>query len=720
MFNFEKISLTLSFNPIFFIAALILLGAYAVYVYRYTVPVVNKSKKILLVSLRTFALIILLFAIFEPIVTLAKKVILEPVNLFFVDNSRSIQIKDGTHREETTEAFLKDAGGNNLLSGSNLYSFGNQVNKVSNDSLFKINFSEGSTNFSEIFREIKEDKSNISSVVVISDGVITDGTNPLYTAEKLNIPVFTIGVGDTTKHKDIELKNILYNEYIYAQTPTKIEGTILNNGFGDQNTVVSFYENDQLVEQKNIKLSEDGVQNINFVYTPKSGGEKKLAINISNLKGEFTEANNKKVFYINVLSNKIKVLLISGAPSPDLSFIKNTLMEDKNLSVNSITQIGQNNYLEKNNREALIDSSQILFLIGFPTAETSNEFLNRISEAVSNKNKPFFITLSGNTDFSKLDQLQKVLPFVYNKASSGSSSGFSEVQPNITADESNNPLIQNNAQNNIEAWNNLPPIFQPNGVYKSKPEDEVISTVRINNVPINLPLIVTRRLGSKRSIAVLAKDIWKWKLQTADENLNLFDNFLLNSVKWLNTSEKQKQVTIKTSKKLYSSGEDIDFTGQVYDETFNPVSDAEVKVKINGEKDTYDLTLNAAGNGLYEGTLQINKPGNYTYSGEALLDEKSLGTDAGKFNIGEVDIEMINPQMNYEFLNTLANETGGKFFNSSNYDQLFTLLKNINKKASKEKTNVSEIRLWSNEWLMIIAILLFGLEWFIRKRSGML
>ena len=720
MFNFEKISLTLSFNPIFFIAALILLGAYAVYVYRYTVPVVNKSKKILLVSLRTFALIILLFAIFEPIVTLAKKVILEPVNLFFVDNSRSIQIKDGTHREETTEAFLKDAGGNNLLSGSNLYSFGNQVNKVSNDSLFKINFSEGSTNFSEIFREIKEDKSNISSVVVISDGVITDGTNPLYTAEKLNIPVFTIGVGDTTRHKDIELKNILYNEYIYAQTPTKIEGTILNNGFGNQNTVVSFYENDQLVEQKNIKLSEDGVQNINFVYTPKSGGEKKLAINISNLKGEFTEANNKKVFYINVLSNKIKVLLISGAPSPDLSFIKNTLMEDKNLSVNSITQIGQNNYLEKNNREALIDSSQILFLIGFPTAETSNEFLNRISEAVSNKNKPFFITLSGNTDFSKLDQLQKVLPFVYNKASSGSSSGFSEVQPNITADESNNPLIQNNAQNNIEAWNNLPPIFQPNGVYKSKPEDEVISTVRINNVPINLPLIVTRRLGSKRSIAVLAKDIWKWKLQTADENLNLFDNFLLNSVKWLNTSEKQKQVTIKTSKKLYSSGEDIDFTGQVYDETFNPVSDAEVKVKINGEKDTYDLTLNAAGNGLYEGTLQINKPGNYTYSGEALLDEKSIGTDAGKFNIGEVDIEMINPQMNYEFLNTLANETGGKFFNSSNYDQLFTLLKNINKKASKEKTNVSEIRLWSNEWLMIIAILLFGLEWFIRKRSGML
>ena len=716
MFNFEKINLTFSFSPLFFFAALILLGAYAVYVYRYTVPVISTPKKILLVTLRTLALLLLLFVIFEPILTLTKKIILEPVNLIFVDNSRSIQIKDRTRREEAIDNFLKGAEANNLFDNSKLFSFGNRVKQVGTDSLSKINFSEGSTNFSKIFNYIKDDKNNISSVIIVSDGVITDGANPLYTAEKLNIPVFTVGVGDTTKHKDIELKNVLYNEYIYAQTPTTIQATILNNGFGDHNANVSFYENDLLLEQRSIKLSEDGVQNINFTYNPQNGGEKKLTIDVSNLKGEFTSANNKKIFYINVLSNKIKVLLISGAPSPDLSFIKNTLTEDKNLSVNSITQIGSNNYLEKNNREALIDSSQILFLIGFPTKETSNDFLNKIYDAIHNKSKPFFITLSGNTDFSRLKQFQSELPFTAAKTGAG----FTEVQPNISPGELSNPLIQNNAQNPIDAWNNLPPVFQPNANYKSKPEDEVISTVKINNVPINTPLIITRRLGSKRSIAVLAKDIWKWKLQTADENLNLFDNFILNSVKFLNTSDKQKQVTIKTSKKNYSTGENIDFTGQVYDETFNPVSNAEVNVKVSGEKENYDLTLSAVGNGLYEGSLQINKPGNYNFSGEALREGNKLGTDSGKFNVGEIDIEMINPQMNYEFLNSLANETGGKFYNSSNYNQLFSLIKDLNKKASKEKINVSEIKLWSNEWLMAIAILLFALEWFFRKQAGML
>ncbi|MFZ0456106.1 MAG: CARDB domain-containing protein [Ignavibacteriaceae bacterium] len=716
MFNFEKIHLTFSFSPLFFFAALLILGAYTVYVYRYTVPVVSITKKILLVALRTLALLLLLFVIFEPILTLTKKIVLEPVNLIFVDNSRSMQIRDGTHREESIDNFLKEANSNNLFSNSKLYSFGNEIKPVDTDSLSKINFSEGSTNFSKIFSNVKEDKSNVSSVVIISDGVITDGTNPLYTAEKLNIPVFTVGVGDTTKHKDIEIKNVLYNEYIYAQTPTTIQGTILNNGFGNQSANVTFYENDLLVEQKTIKLSADGVQNVNFTYTPQTGGEKKLTMEISNLKGEFTAANNKKIFYINVLSNKIKVLLVSGAPSPDLEFIKNTLTEDKNLSVNSITQIAQNNFLEKNNKDELIDSSQILFLIGFPTGETPNELLSKVYDAINNKSRPFFITLSGRTDFSRLKQLHSELPFI----ASNPSSGFTEVQPNISVSESDNPLIQNNSQNPIEAWNNLPPIYQPQANYKAKPEDEIISTVKINNVPINSPLIVSRILGSKRSIAVLAKDIWKWKLQTADDNLNLFDNFILNSIKWLNTSSKQKQVTIKTSKKNYSSGEKIDFTGQVYDETFNPVSDAEVKVKVNADKENYNLTLSAVGNGLYEGSLQITRAGNYRYSGEAIQNGKKLGSDAGKFNIGEVDIEMINPQMNYSFLSSLAKETGGKFFNTSDDNQLFSIIKNLNKRASKEKTIVSEIKLWSNEWLMAIAILFFALEWFFRKRAGML
>ena len=716
MFNYEKFDLTFSLPAVFFFIALIILGGYAYYVYRYTIPAVNPAKRYLLVSLRTLALLLLLFIFFEPILTLAKKVILEPKNLIFVDNSKSILIDDGTNRKQHVENFLDNIGNKNQIKNPTVFSFGSKVNQVKIDSLAQFNFNEGNTNFSKIFSSIKNDNQNISSIVIVSDGDINDGENPLFTAEKMNIPVFTVGVGDTTKRNDIEVKNVLHNEYIYDETPTTILAAISNSGFAGKDVNVSLFENATLIEQKNVTLSHDGIQNVSFGYTPKTNGEKKLTVVVNNQDGEFTHANNKKVFYINVLSNKIKILILAGTPSPDLSFVKNSLESDKNLSVKSITQISQDKFLERNNRDALIDSANIFFLISFPSRQTSNNLLNKVKNEISQKDKPFFFLLSEGTDLTKLNVLQKEIGFTAGSPTQN----YNEVQPYITGTELNNPLIQNNSQNILEAWNNLPPVFQLNTKLTAKPECEVVAKIKEKNVPLNTPLILTRKIGKQRSIYVLAKDIWKWKLQTTDENLNLYDSFILNSAKWLNTNENKKNVNIKTSKKTYSLGEPVEFSGQVYDESLNPVSDAEIKVQIQNKNSKDEIILNSLGSGLYEGKYQTNSPGDFSFSGEAIQNGKKLGSDKGIFNIGDVDIEMANPRMNYEFLNQLANLTKGKYFNADNYQKLFQILNERSNKSIKEKLNTSEIRLWSNEWLMIIAIILFALEWFFRKRWGML
>ena len=81
---------------------------------------------------------------------------------------------------------------------------------------------------------------------------------------------------------------------------------------------------------------------------------------------------------------------------------------------------------------------------------------------------------------------------------------------------------------------------------------------------------------------------------------------------------------------------------------------------------------------------------------------------------------MMNPGMDYEFLNTLANVSGGKYFKPEDSKSLFNLLSDLNNKSSKEKIDTKEYSLWSNEFLLITIILLFGVEWFIRKREGML
>ena len=361
--------------------------------------------------------------------------------------------------------------------------------------------------FTNIFSNINQSENNIASVTIVSDGVITEGTTPIYSAAKLGIPVFTVGIGDSTKKNDIEIKNVLNNEFIYAQTPTIILATILNKGFSGKSSQISLFEDGQLIEQKGLLLDASGVNSISFDYTPKQSGEKKLTLKISNQSGESTFLNNQKVFYINVLSNKINVLLLAGSPSADLTFIRNSLSADQNLKVNTLTQISAGTFLEQNPQSKL-DSAEIIYLIGFPTNLSSDDFMKQLSNKLENRNTPFFILLSGDVDLNKLNRISGLLPFSVQMINKN----YLQVQPDIQLNELSNPVLQNNL---ISDWNNLPPISQPIVSLTIKPESKILAKVRINNQPKNNPLIVSRSFGSKRSLAVIGKDIWKWKLQTA-------------------------------------------------------------------------------------------------------------------------------------------------------------------------------------------------------------
>ena len=233
-------------------------------------------------------------------------------------------------------------------------------------------------------------------------------------------------------------------------------------------------------------------------------------------------------------------------------------------------------------------------------------------------------------------------------------------------------------------------------------------------------VILSNSFSGKRSIAVLAKDIWKWKLQMAPKRLDVFDNFIVSSVRWLRANEEQKLFELETSKRNYSQGERIEFFGKVFDESLNPVSDAAITIDITSGNTKIETDMQNVGPGLFESSVVINETSDFTFSAQAMIDNQILGEDQGSFNIGEIDIEMINPVMDYSSLNLISNETGGEFYLPDSYSPLIDKLKNLKINSSKNKSVTSEINLWSNSWMLIIAILLFAAEWFIRKRSGML
>ncbi len=708
----EDISISLNSNIFSLIVGIIILAAYSFYVYKFTIPQVSPLLRYILLFLRITSIALLFLLIFEPILNLTSQKAIEPVTYLFIDNSNSIAAKDSVQRSDRVKNIVAELKTSNVK--INPFLFSNKVNSFNADSFEAINFKGYSTNFYNLIAELKNSEDNISSAVIISDGIINDGSSPVFEAEKLNFPIFTIGIGDISQYRDIKISDVIFNQYIYAQKPTVIEIIISQFGFENSNTRVTLFENDKPVSSQDVQLNVGGINKINLGYIPQSSGEIKMSINISPITGEDNLVNNSKTFFINVLKNKIKVGLIAGSPSADLSSFSNALESDNDLEIKKIIQVSTNKFW-KDYDTSIIDSSDILFFIDFPSSSTPQNLIAYISTQLQNKSKPFFFLFSQNVDIDKLKQLENSLPFIITKKETG----FVSAEPNLT----DNNSISSGFSNSIRSknvWENLPPIIKSNSLFIAKPGSGIIANSIIRNLQSSAPLIITRSIGNHRSIAIMAGDIWKWELSTSEKYPGFFSNMISDFTKWLNVTDKQKQFVIKTSKKIYSVSEPVEFTAELYDQTFSPIDSANVSVTINKEELEYDIDFPTGKSGIYKTEFDLTRLGDYTYYGSANFNGTTIKSDLGRFRVSESNIEKENTQMDENFLKLLATSTNGKYFLSEDIDELKEELERMKANSSSNKILESEIDFRSNEWIMLIIICLFAVEWFIRKRSGML
>ena len=698
-------------SPLLIILFMLMLVAFSYFVYKYTIPKVASGLRFILIFLRILILAAILFLIFEPVLSLITRNNVETKTYIYIDNSNSLASEDSLKRLKQTISFINEL---NSTEGVKIqfYSFGDKIDSLNLEKSYKINFGESKTNFADILENINKNNSGINSVVILSDGIITDGIDPTYQAEKLQASIFTIGIGDSTRKKDVEIYNVLYNQFVYSGKQTTIEVTVRNYGYENRATRVSFFEENKFIETKDLVLSETGLNRISFNYKPDGDGEKKLTVSISHLEGEASLQNNSRVFYLNVLNTRLRVSLISGTPSADLSSIAKALATNKNIQINKLIQISSDKFWNDVNPN-LIDSADVLFMVDFPTSNTSQNLINKVSSVIA-KNKPFFFLLSGSVNLDRLRIFEKELPFSFSR----SANEFIHVQPELNSESFSSYFSTSNNQKNV--WNNLPPVTQFSTEFSSKPGSNILVKSKVRNIPIGNPLIVTRSVGKQRVYAILAGDIWRWQLQTAERNPEFFDNFINDVVKWLRVSSNQKQFRITTDKKIYAPADDVEFRAELYDQTFSPIDSAKISAQVSYNQKMSELIFSPAGNGIYTSKFKPVEPGDYSFKGTAVLNGSTFKSETGRFNAGQIQIEKLDTRMNVEYLKLLANSTSGNYYSIESYKGLTDKLKRLNQTLSKEKVSSSEYQLWSYEWVLLFIILLFALEWFIRKRSGMI
>ncbi|MEX1277154.1 MAG: vWA domain-containing protein [Bacteroidota bacterium] len=716
-----EIHFTTSINILLVVAGGVVALLLALFVYRFTVPPISRNLKMTLIALRGLGVFCIVLLLAEPLLSLLRRTDDPPTVILLADNSKSMTLSDKTgDRRTNARAVLQSSAVQNLdrLGHVRYGIFDTRTRFLSEGHPDSLTFAGEGTDLGQALKRANEEagKGNVQAILVVSDGNATTGSSPLFEAEELGIPVFTIGIGDTSDQQDVLVRRVVTNSITYVGNRVPVNVTISSSGYTGQRVEVLLRGPSGVLDRRTLTL-QPGTREyaVSMSFIAEEEGTRRMIVEVSQLPGEVSIQNNRSLFFTRVLKSKMKVTLVAGAPGPDVAFIRRALEQDGNIEVRSFIERKDGQFYEGVVSANTILETDCIVAVGFPGPTSSEVGMSAIEAGVA-AGKGLLLVMSRTVDLEKLRRMDPVLPFTVQRSS------FDEQQVFLSIPEmvQNNSLLKSTAS--PEVWAQLPPLFVSGAHFKAKPEADVLGLTRVQSVTTNEPLLVARNVNRRKSAALLGYGLWRWSLLSGSipGAQTLVEEFFSNTVRWLTTREDDRPVRVAAVKELFENQEPVEFTGQVYDQTYTPIEDAEIQVKVMRGSNESQLSLNPLGNGRYEGAIEQLEEGDYSFSAIVSSGGRPLAEERGAFSVGGSNAEFQETRMNALLLQQLAARTGGNYYEPSAMETLADDIAALPGFRPREVVESREIELWNKGWMLALVLTLFALEWILRKRSGML
>ena len=701
---------------------LMALSAFVIYyLYKNIYPPKSRSYRITLRTLRSLVFIILSIQISMLVINWSILSEKRKVVGILLDGSKSMSQYESSPFIEILETVDKITSSIGTEVEVKKYLFDSELRDYSTDDR-----AEGAiTDISKSLKTLlKGNRSKtMSALILLSDGQWNLGEPPDLNANFSDIPVYVVGIGDKEKSKDIRISSVNAKSVMFLGDSMKIRLSIQSDGFSGKKVEIKIYGGGISEIIKNISLPEDGfLKDVDFYISFDSEGEKNLQIELSSLEGEVTDTNNKRRKIVNVISKKKTILLLGGAPSADYVFMKDLLNNREEFDVTSMVQSGSDRWYEKGTLQ--IDPEFDLFVfVGFPSRQSSENDMGSLIQELSRRSTSLLFLNSGSTDYDKLSSFESFLP-----ARLGNITGtvqYIEGILNLEDDGKFHPFTKQSdfLNETSEAWHNMPPAYSPLLKLSLKENSRVLLSIGTGKTDsgTNSPALIVSGEGLNKSAMIMTVDSHNFDrlLRGIGESSSTWKNSLINGVKWLSSHERPKRVNVTTDKKIYSQGEKIRFTAQVYDDSYDLIDDANLSVEIKSESDSselFEFDLQNLTDGNYAGEYRSKNPGEFHYKAVAKRGDLLIGVFGGNFGVETYSLELDNLFRNEKLLKAIAEKSGGLYFPIESFDPDSL---NIESSAIIEKSDKT-FEAWSNQILMLVLLTLLAVEWYMRKRGGLL
>ena len=703
------------------VAGIVVAYGIAYWSYHHAYPPTRRWIRMLLIILRWSALFGGLLILSQPVIERHKRISEQATILFLVDRSASMGLaQGGVNRIEAVENLLNGEAFRSLQDrySIELFDFADSLGKRWDDvqSLLDTIPTGIGTNigrsWAESFESLLLDEP--AAVVVVSDGAHNNGPDPIRLAGTAKMPIWTVGVGSPESFRDVMVLGVAVNPVLYqgSQTPVDV-GFRAVGALGEtiQLTVRDALQN--IIDRRRIAITgdyEEGTATLDIEAT--IAGRQRFTVDLLPLENELTVNNNRCSFYVNVLADRMKILLMAGPPDNSLGDIIRRLKRDEHIEL-TIRTTRERRFYEGDWLDATsLNEMDAVILHHFPIRSNRGTNLTRFAEDVMEADLPICFIDGGQVDSRSLELFDIRLPATVGSGQVRLMTG--EVIPMkrhaIIADPDDDDFT--------EGWSGLPPLTFLANRFTPKPQAITLAEFQPQGWDNRYPAIIVVEQGNEKGAMILGRDLWRWGLVPAvDDEERLIEKILSRLVRWLAVRKTSKRVEISFDKELFSNQEAVGFTVTVLDEAYRPMDNADITTEVSLEGEIGGgASLEGIGQGRYRGTFQPWGDGEYVVNVTASVDDEVVGQDRGRLSVEPFNIELLDARLNEEVLRGIADASGGGYVPIGKADTLF----NDFQFAPVERDEVQRWELWGKGWLLAIIIGLLAVEWFIRVRVGML
>jgi hypothetical protein len=146
----------------------------------------------------------------------------DPIIIVASDNSQSVIInKDSSFYKNEYQDKLSDF----ISSLKDDFKVDEYQFDEEHQNYLDLNFDGEMTNISAFLNFISEQyyNKNIGAIVLATDGIYNQGSNPVFNKLNTMVPVYTLGLGDTNAAKDLLIEDTKYNSIAYLNNIIPIE-----------------------------------------------------------------------------------------------------------------------------------------------------------------------------------------------------------------------------------------------------------------------------------------------------------------------------------------------------------------------------------------------------------------------------------------------------------------------------------------------------------------